>query len=57
MREQAARWYDDVAAARGGAIGVTFRKFAKRIRNGDADHRLREVIAGQADYDAEQTPN
>lgn len=48
-REQAASWYDHTAAAsENSAIARVFPIFAERIRNGEADHRLDAIIAGQA---------
>lgn len=56
LREQAAAWYSAKAAefalSGGGACEAMFRLYAERIRNGDADHRLDAVLAGQAEYDA-----
>ena len=55
QREQAASWYALNAQAQRdigrGALASLWFKCADRIRNGDADHRLDQVIADQADYD------
>lgn len=55
-REQVAKWYDRNAAAmheagRGG-LASFWTKFAARTRNGEADHRLDEILAQQVEYDA-----
>jgi hypothetical protein len=59
LRAQAAAWYrnEAVRQARGGsgAVATMFNRFAGRIENGDADHRLPVIISGQADYDREAT--
>jgi hypothetical protein len=55
LRTQAADWYRQEAARQdsvgSGATAMMFRRFAERIANGEADHRLSGIIAGQADYD------
>lgn len=55
-REQVAQWYDRNAAiqheAGSGALASLWTKFAARVRNGDADHRLNQIIDQQAEYDA-----
>lgn len=54
-REQAAAWYEAEAAKIGPcALASTWRKFAARIRNGDADSRIMDVIASQASYSGKQ---
>lgn len=47
-REQAAAWYEAEAAKIGPcALASTWRKFAARVRNGDADSRIMELLASQ----------
>lgn len=52
-RRQASGWYNAKAMATdSNALFRQFGKNASRILLGDADHRLDQILAEQAEYDA-----
>ena len=52
LREQAAAWYErEAARPDGGAFGRMAAEWAAKVRAGQADHRLADLIACQAECD------